>query len=343
MRVKTGSLTFQATTALAPYLRVKLTNGKLVAAGATDNEIGTLEQRVLAADDYAAVVPKNAEGTVKMVANGAIAQYASVYGAAGGYVDDVVNENFIGMAMIATAASGDHIEVLRQTKADELDQLGAIDGNVVIDCDFTNDYPAAATALDVGGTSPWIKLETNGLGVIESAEANGVVKCVADAVAEAATAAFWMPSMPIEMDAHPIVEFLVAVFDIGDAAALDINFGISGEGHATDFDASTNYVAFHLDGSDLSVTCQSKATATVAAVDSLVDLVDDTYAILKIDVTDKADAKFFINGVRVCASTTFDLTGWTAMASPIVHVEKSSNDTTFDVRADRIRAQWARS
>jgi hypothetical protein len=342
MRVKTGSLTFQATTALAPYLRVKLTTGKLVAAGATDNEIGTLEARVLAADDYAAVVPKNAEGTVKMVANGVIAQYASVYGAASGYVDDVDNENFIGMAMTAAAAAGDYIEVLRQTKADELDQLGAIDGNVVIDDDFLEDYPAAATAFGLGG-QPWLKLETDGLGVIESAEANGVVKCVFDAVAEVAVAAFWMPSMPIEMDAHPIVEFRVAIFDIGDHAALDINFAIAGEGHATDFDASTNYIGFHLDGASLLIYGQSKATATVAAVTTAVSAVDNTYLNLKIDVTNKADAKLFINGVRVCSSTTFDLSGWTANATPIVHVEKTSNDTTADVRVDRIRGQWARS
>jgi hypothetical protein len=342
MRVKTGSLTFQATSALAPYLRVKLSASKLVVAGATDNELGTLEERVLAADDYAAVVPKNAEGTVKMVAAGAIAQYASVYGAASGKVDDVANENFIGMAMTASSADGDYIEVLRQTKADELDQLGPIDGNVVIDDDFIFDYPATTVALGLGG-QPWLKAETDGLGVIESAEANGVLKFVFDATAEVALAAIYMPQLPIEMDAHPIFEARVAIFDIGDAAALDINIGLADGTHATNFDSVTDYVAFHLDGSDLSIKCRSKASATVADTDSTVDAVDDTYLNLKIDATDKSDVKFFIDGVRVCSATTFDLSGWTANATPIIHVEKTSDDTTADVRVDRVRCQWARS
>ena len=348
MRVQTGSPTFIATTALAPYLRVKLSSSKLVVAGATDNEIGTLEDRVLAADDAAAVVPKNAEGTIKMVAAGAISQFADVYGAAGGKVNDVSNENFIGMAMISATADGSLIEVLRQTRADELDQLGAIDGNLVIDDDFTDDWPAAGTALPLG-SQPWLKVETLGLGVIDSVEANGVKKFVFDAVAEAATAALYMPTTPFDIDKNPIFECVVAVFDIGDNAALDINIGLASGSHATDFDSISEYMAFHLDGSDLSVSCQSEdGSTTTAAVDSLVDLVDDTYARLKIDCTDKADVKFSIDldgtgYVRVCSGTTFVMSNYSGLLTPIVHVEKTSDNTLADVRVDRIRVQCERN
>ncbi len=348
MRVQTGSPTFIATTALAPYLRVKLSSSKLVVAGATDNEIGTLEDRVLAADALAAVVPKNAEGTIKMVAAGAISQFANVYGAAGGKVNDVSNENFIGMAMIAATGDGSLIEVIRQTKADQLDQLGGIDGNLVIDDDFTDDWPAAGLALPLG-SQPWLKVETNGLGVINSSEANGVKKFVFDAVDEAATSAIYMPTTPFDIDKNPIFEALVAVFDIGDAATPDINIGLASGSHATDFDSISEYMAFHLDGTDLSVLCQSEdGSTTTAAVDSLVDLVDDTYARLKIDCTDKASVNFFIDldgsgYVRVCSATTFDMSNYSGLLTPIVHVAKPGNDTLIDVRADRIRVQCERN
>ncbi len=339
MRVQTGSITLQATTALAPYLRVKLTTGKLVAAGALDNELGVLEQRVLAADDNAAVVPINAEGTVQMVAGEAISQWATVYGYAGGKIGVTTNANLIGIALTAAAADGGYVEVLRQV---DLGAQGDIDANVVLDDDFLGDYPAAATAFDL--TQPWIKVETNGLGVIESSEANGVLKFGFDAVVEAAIAVLYMPAIPFDIDKKPIFECRLAVFDIGDDAALDINFGLASGTHATLFDSVSEYAVFHLDGSDLSVSCQSAdGTTTVAATDTLVDLVDDIYANFRIDMTDLTDVKFFINGARMLSGTTFDMSNYSGRLTPIVHVGKISNNTTADVRVDRIRVSAERN
>lgn len=102
---------------LAPYRRVVMSSGVLAYAGAAEKEIGTLERRALStglgSSTVAAVVLPNAEGTVKMIAAGAISQFARVYGAASGKVDDTVNGNFIGFAMEATTADGDEVEVLR--------------------------------------------------------------------------------------------------------------------------------------------------------------------------------------------------------------------------------------
>lgn len=335
-------VTLTATTALAPYLRVKLSASKLVVAGATDEDIGTLAQRALAADDPAAVIPRSMPGAVKMVAGETISQYADVYGYAGGKVGATINANWQGVALDAASGDGSHIRVLRYVKGSALNTLGAVDGNLVLDDDFLGDYPAAATAFDL--TQPWIKVETLGLGVIESAEANGVLKLEFDAVAEAATAALYQTAKSIDIDANPIFECRLAVFDIGDNAALDINFGMASATHATDFDAIAAFAAFHLDGTDLSVLCQSDdGTNDIAPVDSTVDLVDDTYANFRIDFADTADVKFYINDVRVCSGTTYDVSNYTGLLTPIVHVEKTSDNTTADVRVDRIRVQWQRS
>lgn len=339
MRVRTGNITFTASAALAPHLRVSLNaSGKLAAAGAEELEVGILPSRVLAADDPTAVVPLNVEGTVRLVAGEAISQYGKVYGFAGGKVGATANARFLGIALIAATADGDYIEVLPQPDIVELD---AIDGALVLDDDFLGDYPAAATAFD--NAQPWLKVETLGLGVTETGGANGALKFAFNAVAEAATAALYMPSLPFAVGGNPIFEARVAVFDKGDDAALDINIGLANGTHATDFDTITEYAAFHLNGADLSVNCQSDdGTTTVAATDTTVDLVDDTYANLKIDASDLTDVKFYINGMRVLASTTFDISQAAGPLTPIVHVEKTSNDTTADVRVDRIRVRCER-
>lgn len=339
--VETPTKGFTAGAAIAQFLRVKISSSVLAVCDATDAGIGSLEEAALAANDFVTVRLWNAQGTRKMVAAGAITQYANVYGAAGGKVDDVANENFVGIALNAASGDGSIIEVLAFTQTSALDQLGAIDGNLVIDDDFIGDFPAAATALD--GQS-WTKVETNGLGVISSDEANGVLKFSADAVAEAATATLFLENSPFDIDKSPIFECRLAVFDIGDAAAVDIDFGLASDDHATDFEAIATFAAFHLDGTDLSVKCHSDdGTTDTAAVDSTVDLVDNTYANFKIDVSDKADVKFYVNGTRVCAATTFDISAYTGTLTPIVMVEKTSDDTTFDVRVDRIRVQGQRN
>lgn len=335
---------FQVGAAIAQDLRVKLSAGKLAVAGDTDSDLGTLLEASFAADEWRTVSLKNKPGTVRMVAGEAITANSVVYGFAGGKVGVTTNANRIGLALEAASGDGSVIEVLRQVEADDLDNLGAIDGNIVIDDDFLGDWPAAGTALSGQGPCAWTKTETNGLGVTSSDEANGVLKFAFDAVAEAATATLFMENSPVDIDNGPVFECRLAIFDIGDDVALDIDFGLASDDHATDFEAIATFAAFHLDGTDLSVKCHSDdGTTDTAPVDSTVDLVDDTYANFKIDASDKSDVKFFINGVRVLSGTTFDISDYTGTLTPIVMVEKTNNDTTADVRADRVRVQATRS
>lgn len=53
------------------------------------------------------------------------------------------------------------------------------------------------------------------------------------------------------------------------------------------------------------VTCESDDNATDTAAASTVTLVASTYNIFRIDCTNQSDIKFYIDGVRVCSSTTF--------------------------------------
>ncbi len=344
MIVQKAEITWGNNSAIDRYLRVKNSSGNVIVAGATDNELGTLRQATLADEVTATVVPNMMNSTRMMVAAGAIAQYASVYGAADGKINDVSNSNFWGMALEAATADDDEIEVLTFVLPAELDNLGAIDGNVVFDDDFLLDYPAAATAWSTLGAQPWLKTETDGLGVIESAEANGVIKFVFDAVAEVGVAAIHMPQLPFSATDNPVFECRLAIFDIGDDVALDFDFGMANETHATSFPTIGEFAAFHLDGADLTVFCHSDdGTIDTAPVTTGVDLVDDTYANFKIDFADLSDVKFFINDVAVATGTTFNISDASGPFTPIFFVAKSSNNTTADMRLDRVRVQTERS
>lgn len=348
---KEGVASFACSQALTRCLRVvyDATYG-LALAGPEDRELGTTEKRHivsgLGASENANVVLANAQGVVMMVAAGAFSAWDVLYGAEDGTVDDTPNANPIGVAFgVAATAAGDIVPVLRipGLSASDGDQVGGIDEFY----DFVGDFPAAATAIT---DSVWTKVETNGLGVISSDEANGVLKFSFDAVAEVAVAALYMANAPLDIDQNPIVDFRLAVYDIGDDAALDINFGVADDTHATDMDSATVSALFHLDGADLSLCCESDdGTAETAATDTTVDLVDDTFYDFRVDLTDKSDVKFFYRAVgavswtQLLSSTTFDLSNYTGTLTPIVHVEKTSNDTTADVRLDfcRIRGERA--
>ena len=112
----TGLHTFIAGAAIAQYLRVKLSAGKLAVAVLADGpgvELGTLEEASFADGDIRTVRSRNHPGSRKMVANAAIAVGAQVFTAAAGKVGATATGAFReGIALTAAAADGDVIEVL---------------------------------------------------------------------------------------------------------------------------------------------------------------------------------------------------------------------------------------
>lgn len=101
-------------TARAQYVRVVLTAGVLELASATQREIGITTRRI-EADVAGDVLLRTANGTVPMIAAGAIAAGAVVYTAASGKINDVQATGAfrVGIALEAATADGDVIEILR--------------------------------------------------------------------------------------------------------------------------------------------------------------------------------------------------------------------------------------
>lgn len=132
----------------------------------------------------------------------------------------------------------------------------------------------------------------------------------------------------------------LTVLPTGNAQA---SIGVTGawaDGH----DAIT-YSAFFTARASGELFCDTDDNATDKDVTSGVTLTNADWAILRIDCADPLDIKFYINGARVAASTTF---GWAASASnskvqPFVAMYKASGTGVGTLTVDYVRAWQNRS
>lgn len=214
---------------------------------------------------------------------------------------------------------------------------GDVDGDAVSVSVNLNVRPAYEVEL---GNGVWTTEATDGLGVSDLVGAGGV-KLAFDAVAEVAQAAIYS-ARTFPKTSNPILECRIAVVDNGDNAALDIDVGLANGSHATDFEAVTEFVSFHLDGNDLDLDTQSDdGTTDVAPDDTGVDLVEGTYVELWIDCRNPNDVQMYADGVLVNAATVHTLAAAVGPLKPIVHMEKTSDDTPAEVRVDFLRVRTA--
>lgn len=160
-------LTLPNNSALAEGTRVKMSAGYLVAASSSEDEIGTIEQRVLATDPVATVLPINFPGIRHMILAGAITQYATVYAAASGKIDST-GTLLRGMAMEAGSGSGSVVKVLFANGASLGSQtLGVASATVAAAGTVQGDAAAIAGGftLVTGSTNAGVQLPAAAAGV----------------------------------------------------------------------------------------------------------------------------------------------------------------------------------
>ena len=195
-----------------------------------------------------------------------------------------------------------------------------------------NEMPRYQASIREGN---WITEQTDGLGV--SLLPGGSIKLAFDAVNEVAQAAIYS-ERTFAVNANMIVEGRMAIYDVGDNAALDFDIGLASGSHATNFESISEFVSLHFDGNDLSLLTQSDdGTTDVTPVDTSVNAVDDTYFDFWIDARDHTNIAFYVNGVRVNSSTTHTLSAASGPLKLIAHMEKTADDTSADVRVTELR------
>lgn len=252
---------------------------------------------------------------------------------------------------IATMAKTTSVVLLAGSEVDWVKSTGKVSyhgaGDFIVGT-VVEDAAAAATTVrvalnnrirpiaDLFGTD-WTVEATNGLGV-EFTSVHGEARLAFDAVSEAAQAAL-LSNTSVAVAALPMLDALVAIYDIG-AAAVDFSIGIANASHATDADAITESVFVHFDAADLTAFVESDdGTTEVAATGSTIDVVDDTYFLVQIDARDLTDVKVYINGVdaTALASVTCKINAATGPMKALLHVEKTSDAATADMRCKYLK------
>ncbi len=101
-------------------------------------------------------------------------------------------------------------------------------------------------------------------------------------------------------------------------------------------------VTLHFNGNALDIFAESDdGTTDVNETDTTINAVDDTWFECWIDCRNPADVQIYINGALVLASTVFTLANAAGPLFPIVHMEKTTDDTVADFRVDFMRLRIA--
>jgi len=215
---------------------------------------------------------------------------------------------------------------------------GANEGSVELV--ITGHENFAATGATAGTTSVggFDLKSILGTGWVCNDAENGGIKGDFDATAEIAlcSARTRNDCLPIDKGITMDVDLVVA--DIGDAAAIDVDWGL-GTALTTNSEASIDHAdmvqlaCFHLDGAADDVLAQSDDNTTdVAAVDTTVDndSTTDVSKHYKIIVRPTGTVEFWIANARVLSTTTFAMLS-TALAGAFINMEKTSDDTTASI------------
>lgn len=207
------------------------------------------------------------------------------------------------------------------------------------------DFLGPIPAIDVEcGGSPYLAMLNSstkgGAPHAASDEAGGVVKFTFDAVSEACAAGFFPGYAPFLAKYGFICQMRLAIYALG-GAAVDFNWGVASEFHATDMDSAAVGALFHVDGGATTLLCESDdGTTEVAATDTTDDAADDTYNIYTVmGIPDGTylNLSFYKDGVELLSATTFRFALAniaTARIGPIFHMEKTSDAAAPDARVD---------
>jgi hypothetical protein len=144
---------------------------------------------------------------------------------------------------------------------------------------------------------------------------------------EAEDAGIYMNTLAYNIDKGPVFEARCDISVLPTGVA-EMHIGFQGEAHVADDQvAAANDIDYHiffvLDGSGAIVIYTDDNSHDNNAVDTGVTAAPGTYNIFKIDCNDPTDVLFYIDGVQVASSTTFDLSNGSMNLMPNFMVTKA--------------------
>lgn len=205
---------------------------------------------------------------------------------------------------------------------------------------FVEDFQGAAGGGPYDGTTVWDIVDVgDATEAIVADSSNGQFLLHLAATTEAEDAVLYMSdNKPFDVGNDLIFETRVDMA-VSPGAGVVAVFGMAGD-HNLDKDAVTEAAWFRMDAS-LAVKCESDDTTNNNDdVATGITAVAGTYNVYRIDFTDLADVKFFIDGARVATGTTFDMSNLTAaeqQMQPYFSLDKASGAGLGDMNIDYVK------
>jgi len=150
-----------------------------------------------------------------------------------------------------------------------------------------------------------------------------------------------------DKNANAIVKAIFRLGTNGSTSDVDFNIGIANGTSASDADAVTEHVYFHIDGGTLTVLAQSKdGTTTVTATTTGVSATAATAVADRvecwIDTRDTSNVLLYVNGTAVATGSTFKINAATGPFGLLAHLEKVTGTATAGpIYIDKLCAHYA--
>ena len=210
---------------------------------------------------------------------------------------------------------------------------------------FVDDF--LGTAVEpFDGTIVWSVVDVGGATeAIVADSANGVFKLHMHATSEAEDAVLYTgDNKNFDVGSGLIFETRI---DMGVAPGTGVCavFGMAGD-HNLAKDSVTEHAWFRLDASMVVKVESDDTTNDNDDTATGITAVAGTYNIFRIDFTDLTDVKFYIDGARVSAGTTFDMSNLTPgeqQMQPYFSLDKASGTGVGDMNIDYVKMWQDRS
>jgi hypothetical protein len=207
---------------------------------------------------------------------------------------------------------------------------------------FEDDFFGADTFSTAGQGSPWAIADTSSSGTptyaTVSPSATGEVALTLASTNEVENVCLSFGDK-LCFDIDNIQRFEARVKVSGCTSGTSIAFGLA-SARNDDPDALTNHASFRMIGatSTTAVFCESDDGTTDKYDIATGATLATTYKKFVIDFTGgKSNVKFYIDGVRVAASTTFDMSAATSSLQPYVQIQKTASVNVDAVTIDYIK------
>lgn len=202
--------------------------------------------------------------------------------------------------------------------------------------------PSATIPTSADPATPWLAVDTSSSGTPTYVRAAGELVLTLASTSEVENVCVAHgDALTYDIDGLFLYEARVKVS--GCTSGTSLCFGMASARNDTQ-DSVTANAWFKMVGAD------STTAVVVETDDGTTDLDDKatgttlstTYKRFAIDFSNKKDVKFYIDGVRVAQSVTFDMSAYSSGLQPLVQIQKTSSANTDAITLDYIRVNGKR-